>query len=391
MQTKERVGIVGLGQIGGGLADILADTDVALTLCVRRPEAGEAFTAALRKRLEKKARRRHLTAAAVEERLRKVAVTRELSRLAEAEVVVEAISEDLTAKRGVLAELSRWCAPEAIIASTTSELAPEALAEGLPAAQRIIGTHFLSPLRLTTAVEILPGAQTAPWVVTETVEWCRSLGKRPFVFPRSAINRLLGGYIAEGLSLCVGGNVDPEELDARMLASGMFSGPLSTLDLIGLDVAMDVFGRQRSALVVGDGPALGILTTLRDEGHLGKKSGSGIFLYADKGRGQNPRLVALLEEARAAATARTGGDIVERMWLRLINEYLLCIAQGIGGRDDIDAVLREVIGVDDGPLRRICEAEPAALLAQLQELEDSLGSRYEPSLALIESVRTTHE
>jgi 3-hydroxyacyl-CoA dehydrogenase len=380
------VGIVGLGQIGGGLADLLADRGVPLLLHVRRPEAAEVFRAGYRRRLERRRDRGQLSESAVDDLLRRVRVTQDFSGFRDVDLAVEAIAEDPTAKRLILAELSRACPSDSILASTTSELPLAALGEGLPAVTRIVGAHFLSPVRLTTVVEIIPTERSAPWVVTEMAEWCRALGKRPFVFRRSVVNRLIAGYIAEGLSLCATGGVAPEDLDARMVDAGFLMGPLSMLDLVGLDLAVDVLSMPSSTPFSSDPRALRILGTLRAEGHLGRKTKSGVFLYGEKGRGTNPRLRALLGEVREGLGPRDGEGIVERIWLRLVDEYLCCVAQGLGERDEIDAVLREVLGTAEGPIERIRNLDPTCLQARLTRLEVALGDRFEPSRALLERV-----
>jgi len=385
--NRRRVGIVGLGQIGGGLADLLADQGVPVTLCVRRREAGEAFRAGIRRRLERRRDHGQLSGSTVAALLDQIRITQDVGDFADVAVGVEAVCENLATKRSVLAALSRACPADAILASTTSELALEALAEGLSAAPRLVGAHFLSPVRRTTVVEIIPAPQTAPWVVTEMADWCRALGRRPFVFRRSVVNRLLAGYIAEGLSLCLASGLAPGDVDEHMLEAGMLMGPLSMLDLVGLDVAVDVFSRPGSSPVAHDGAALRILTTLYSEGHLGRKSGSGIFLYADKGRGTNPRLRALLEESSEGTRRDAGEDVVERVWLRLIDEYLCCVTEGLGGYDEIDAVLREVVGTDEGPLEWIRDLDPTLLQSRLAALEAGLGNRYEPTRSLLERVR----
>ena len=384
--NRPRVGIVGLGQIGGGLADVLADRGVPLTLYARRPEAGEAFRAAVQRRLERRRDRGQLGASTVADLLRQVRITRDLVDFQEVDLAVEAVTEDLTAKRAILSELSRACPAHAILASTTSELPLEALGEGLAAA-RLVGTHFLSPVRLSTVVEIIHAPQTAPWVVAEIAAWCRELGKRPFVFRRSVVNRLLASYIAEGLSVCAEGGAAPAAVDGQLTDAGMLLGPLATLDLVGIDVALDVFDRQGSSLVAEDGVVRRILGTLRAEGHLGRKSKSGVFLYGDRGRGANPRLLALLAEADVAPPAGAGTDVAERVWLRLIDEYLWCLTQGLGEREEIDAVLREVVGTDEGPLQKIRTLDPALLEPRLAALEASLGNRYQPTRSLLERVR----
>jgi len=384
--TSRRIGIVGLGQIGGGLADLLADRAVPLTLFVRRAEVAEAFLAGWRRRLERRRDRGQLRDATIPDLMRQVRISRDFADFADVDIALEAVSEDPAAKRSVPSGLSRACPDGAILASTTSELPLDTLGDGLPAAPRLVGAHFLSPVRLASVVEIIPTPRSASWVVADIAAWCRALGKHPFVFRRSVVNRLLASYIAEGLSL-TGGGVAPETVDAQTMQAGMLMGPLSTLDLVGLDVALDVFTGRGSSLVAADAGVLRILGTLRAEGHLGRKSKSGIFLYGDKGRGANPRLLALLAESDLAPRRGAGEDIAERIWLRLIDEYLCCLSQGLGERDDVDAALREVIGVDTGPLEKIRELDPAFLQPRLAALEASLGNRYEPTPSLLERVR----
>jgi len=386
--TRGRVGIVGLGQIGGGLADLLADQGVPLTLYARRPEAGEAFRAAITRRLERRRNRGQLAAPAVADLAGRVRLTQDFADFHDVDVAVEAVSEDLTAKRSILSELSRTCPERTILASTTSELSPEALGDGLPAASRLVATHFLAPVRLTTVVEIIQAPQSAPWVLAEIASWCRALGKRPFVFRRSVVNRILASYIAEGLSACAGG-ADPAAIDTRLMDAGLLMGPLSMLDLVGIDVALDVFTGQGSALVADDGAVRRILDTLRAEGHLGRKSKSGIFLYGDRGRGANPRLLGLLAGSDIVARPAAGEDVTERIWLRLVDEYLCCVAQGLGEADEIDAVLREVVGTDEGPLEKIRRLDPELLQPRLAALEATLGGRYQPTRGLLERMRGT--
>src|SRR5262249_36578064 len=163
--------------------------------------------------------------------------------------------------------------------------------------------------------EIIPAPRPAPWVVAEVTAWCRGLGKRPFIFRRSVVNRLLAGYIAEGLSVCAATGAAPAVVDAQMMDAGMSMGPLSTLDLVGIDVALDGFTGRESSLVADGGGVRRILDTLRAEGHLGRKTKSGIFLYGDRRRGANPRLLALLAESDVATPAAATEDIPERIWL----------------------------------------------------------------------------
>jgi len=383
--SRSRVGIVGLGQIGGGLADLLADHGVPLTLYARRPDAAEAVRAGLCRRLERRRDRGRLAASAFADFVGQLRIARSMAEFHDVDIAVEAVSEDVTAKRAVLAELAQVCPERAILASTASELLPETLGAALPAAARLVGTHFLSPIALTTVVEIIPGPQSAGWVVAEAAAWCRGLARRPFVFRRSVVNRVLAGYIAEGLSACVATGATPEAVDARMLDAGMSMGPLAMLDLVGIDVALDVLAGPGSTLVADDAHVRRVLGMLRAEGHLGRKSKRGIFLYGELGRGVNPRLASLLA-AGSVPSSGSSEDVAERIWLRLIDEYLCCVAQDLGERDEIDAVLREVTGTDEGPLHRLRALDPVLLEARLAALEERLGGRYHPTRSLLERV-----
>src|SRR5262249_31336806 len=157
---------------------------------------------------------------------------------------------------------------------------------------------------------------------------------------------------------------------------------------VGSGAAFAVSTGKGSPRVGEGGGHRRILATLRAEGHLGRKSKCGIFLYGERGRGANPRLLALLAESDVAPRGGAEADIVERIWLRLIDEYLWCLTQGLGERDEIDAILREVVGSEEGPLKKIRELDPAFLEPRLAVLEESLGGRYQPTRALLERVRS---
>src|SRR5262249_41990369 len=155
----------------------------------------------------------------------------------------------------------------------------------------------------------------------------------------------------------------------------------------GSVLALDVSTCKVAARAAADDGVRRILGTLRAEGQLGRKSKRGSFLYGDQGRGTNPRLLALLADFDVGPRLGAGEDVAERVWLRLIDEYLCCITQELGEPDEIDAVLREVVGTDAGALQKIRELGPALLQPRLAALEARLGNRYEPTLSLLERMR----
>lgn len=370
-----RVALVGLGQIGSALAELAWSRGLSLALWTRRREAAQAFRADAARRLERQVRRGRVSEAQAGTRLRALRIADAIDDLGDVDLAIEAVAEDPDAKRDVLARLDSACGPGAVLASTTSEIPVATLVPDAEAAARAVGLHFLAPVRLTTAVELIPGPRTSSATLERAGAFCRALEREPFVFRRSVVNPLLVAYVAEGLSACLAGAA-PLEVDEVATAAGFGLGPLASLDLIGLDVAQAVLERRDALSPTVEPEAAGILRTLLGAGHLGRKTGRGLFLY-DDGEGLNPRFAALL--ARVADAPRGTDAVPGRLWLRLINELLLCLSAQIGSPRDLDRVVGEVLGLERGLRERLAASDHAALLPEIVRLERRLGSRYVPT------------
>jgi 3-hydroxybutyryl-CoA dehydrogenase len=266
---RERLGVAGSGAIACGLAATAARHGEVL-LWARSSASAERARASVDKicgRLSGE-----VSAAQVK-------VVEDLSQLASATVIVEAIAEDLTAKATLLSEIVAIAAPDALIASTTSSLSVEALAAATGAGERFFGLHVFNPVPQMKLVELIFPAAASADVRDRALALCEDLGKTPVVVPDSpgfVVNRLLFPYLFSAVDLLEESGLEPEAIDTAMkLGAGHPMGPLALLDYVGLDVAT----------AIGDEIGVSVPQRIRDlvaEGALGKKAGRGLYAYGEK-------------------------------------------------------------------------------------------------------------
>ncbi len=279
----ETVGVVGLGTMGAGIAQIalLAGSDV-----VGR-EVSEELNERARGRIE------HFLGRAVEKgklgaeerdaALARLRTTTEVGELAECDLVIEAIVEELDAKRELFAELDRVCAPDAILATNTSALSVTQIAEATEHPERVIGMHFFNPAPLLPLVEIVRTEQSDESAVAAAYAWAERAGKQPVRCndtPGFIVNRILIPLLNDCVRVLDEAGVSPEDLDKAMTNGvGWPMGPCALIDLIGIDIhvhaseaLLDSLGEPRM------GPPAR-LVAMQADGKLGRKSGEGFYTY----------------------------------------------------------------------------------------------------------------
>jgi 3-hydroxybutyryl-CoA dehydrogenase len=285
------VGIVGGGLMGAGIAVkfALAGHDVqVLETSPERRAAIPAVVAGILAELREAGAVDSAAAAAASTRITLVAG---LPALAGASLVVEAIPEILDAKRELYRQLEAVIAPEAIVASNTSGLMPDALATGMTRPERFVITHFWNPPHAIPLVEVVPGSRTAPAVVERTVAILRAVGAEPVVL-RKAVpgfigNRLQFAILREALHLVRTGVADPETIDTVMKASlgrryGIV-GPFEAADLGGLETFLRV-AKNLLPEMGSDGRELEVLQAHLDRGEKGAAGGQGFYQWTDERR-----------------------------------------------------------------------------------------------------------
>jgi 3-hydroxybutyryl-CoA dehydrogenase len=277
--TAQPVGIVGAGTMGAGIAQVAAVAGWSVLIADTVPGAAERAVAGLRDRVRAQVARGQL---AVDPETLDVRAVDEADELAGCGIVIEAIVEDLAAKRALFAELESVVTDKAILASNTSSLSPTALAAGLAHPERLVGLHFFNPVPAMRLVEVISGLATAPAVADAAAELAAAWGKtvvRSTASPGFIVNRIARPFYGEAWRLLEEHATVPETIDAVLTGGGGFRmGPFALMDLIGHDVNEAVTRSVWAAFGYDPrfAPALA-QRALVDAGWLGRKSGRGVY------------------------------------------------------------------------------------------------------------------
>ncbi|MCC6671890.1 MAG: enoyl-CoA hydratase/isomerase family protein [Planctomycetes bacterium] len=371
----QRAHVVGGGVMGAGIAGLLANKGVAVRLCDLDQAALARAKARLQKDLDKRVQRRRLAAheaQAVQDRL---AVSGEWGSLQRCDLFLEAVVEDLAVKQRLFATaVERGLPDTAVLATNTSSLPIDAMAEGLRAPQRVVGIHFFNPPEKMPLVEVIRGARTSDPAVATACALAVRLGKFPIVVqdaPGFLVNRCLAPYLNEAALLLLEGNA-PEAVDRAMLDFGMPMGPARLLDEIGFDVA-DKVSRTLSAAFGSRMTVNPLFAAMVQAGALGQKSGGGLYDRSGSKPGPGRAVLARLRRERAdLAGPAAPQQIVERLIYPMLDEGWRCLAEGlVAGEEDLDLGLVMGIGFPPftgGPTvyaRRIGLAQVVATLERL--------------------------
>ena len=281
------VGIVGLGTMGTGIAEVVARHGLRVVGVEVSAEAAAAATERLNRSLARAVERGKLTEAERTDLLAALTVTTELADVAECDLVIEAVPEDLGLKSGILAALDKIVGPQAILATNTSSLSVTTLSVATSRPDRVVGMHFFNPAPVLGFIEVVRTVVSSPAVVQEVVAFAESLDKSAVVVADRAgfiTNALLFGYLNHAATMYEARYASREDIDAAMrLGCGYPMGPLALLDLIGLDTAYEILdtmykeGRDRL-----HAPAP-IIKQMVTAGMKGRKSGRGFYTYARPG------------------------------------------------------------------------------------------------------------
>jgi 3-hydroxybutyryl-CoA dehydrogenase len=279
----ETVGVVGLGTMGAGIAQIavLAGNEV-----VGR-EVSDELNERARGRIEhflgRAVEKGRLDTAERDAALGRLRTTTDLADLAACDLVIEAIVEELDAKRELFAELERVCAPDAILATNTSALSVAEIAEPIARPERVIGMHFFNPAPVLPLVEIVRTEHSDEAAVDAAYAWAERAGKQPVRCndsPGFIVNRILIPLLNDCVRVLDEADVTPEDLDKAMEnGAGWPMGPCALVDLIGIDVHVHASEALHAKLGEERMAAPERLLAMRSEGKLGRKSGEGFYRY----------------------------------------------------------------------------------------------------------------
>lgn len=392
-RTVKTVGVIGGGTMGAGIAAALRDGGFPVVLIERDQAAVDRGLANVKAIFDASAKRGRITPEVAVARMGGVKVSTEYPALADVDLVIEAVFEDLDVKRAVFAQLGRVCRADAILATNTSYLDPRAIADGLPHLERFIGLHFFSPAQIMKLLEIVPVAQTAPDVIAASFSLARSLSKIPV---RAGIcdgfigNRILKTLRTQAERVLLAG-ATPQDVDKAMRAFGLAMGPFEAQDLGGLDIAAF---QRKAARERGETPFGPVADRLCGMGRYGQKTRGGWYDYAEGDRTPLPSamtaecIAAAAKEARVIQRSFTQDEIADCLLLPMVNEGAKILAEGVAMRAaDIDLVEIHGYGFPrrtGGPMHW---AEARGLTSILVALNDLAAERLaeEPSAFLVRS------
>jgi 3-hydroxyacyl-CoA dehydrogenase len=346
--TREvrRVGVVGAGTMGGGIAMSFLNAGMSVTLLEADAGALERGLATVRANYEASVRKGRLSREEVEARLGRLTPTLELPALAEADLIIEAVFEDMDVKKEVFGRLDALAKPGAILATNTSTLDVNELAATTSRPEDVLGLHFFSPANVMKLVEIVRGERTSAEVLATALALTKRLGKVGVVVgvcDGFVGNRMIHAYVREAQRLVEEGAA-PHEVDGAMHAFGLPMGPFEMGDLAGLDIGYAI--RQRRAKLAGAPKPDDILDRIVERGRKGQKTKAGVYDYPEGRKGvPSAEVAALIDAFRAerGVTPRRVApeEITKRLLYTLVNEGARLLEEGIAARaGDIDVIYR---------------------------------------------------
>ncbi|AVF33647.1 fatty acid oxidation complex subunit alpha FadJ [Rahnella sikkimica] len=382
-----RVGILGGGLMGGGIANVTA-TRAGLPVRIKDINH-EGIRHALKYSwdlLEKKVRSRRLTRNEQQRQMMLISGTTDYSGFSQIDIVVEAVFEDLKLKQSMVAEIEKNAAPHTIFASNTSSLPIHQIAEKATRPERVIGLHYFSPVDKMPLVEVIPHAGTSAQTISTTVSLAKKQGKTAIVVGDSAgfyVNRILAPYINEAARCLLAGE-PVDHIDNALVNFGFPVGPVQLLDEVGIDVGtkigpilVEAFGERFAA------PS-GFDAVLQDD-RKGRKNGKGFYLYGQKGRGTkkkqvDPSVYRLLNVTPKAQ--QSGEEIAQRCVMLMLNEAVRCLDENVI-RSARDGDLGAVFGIGfppfrGGPFRYIDTLGAASVVKTLEQLAQRYGEHFTP-------------
>jgi 3-hydroxyacyl-CoA dehydrogenase/enoyl-CoA hydratase/3-hydroxybutyryl-CoA epimerase len=374
------VGIVGLGFMGSGIAQAASAAGMRVRARDRDAAAVARGLKTIRELTAEAARKGVFERREAARIANRITGGPDLAGFASADLVIEAVFEDLGAKRGVVAELEPLIRDDAVIASNTSALPIAEIARAARVPERIVGMHFFSPVHRMQLIEVVRPAGAHPDAVATAVAASLAFGKTPIVVgdgPGFYTTRVLSTMIAEAFALLAEG-VGIDTIDQVMTGFGWPVGPLQLVDEVGLEVAShagETVARARGI------EAPGIVGALVAEGKKGKGRGGGFYRYDGGKRSPEPRVYELL----GVSPRPPREDVAERLTLTFVNECARCLDEGVL-RSAAEGDLGAVLGLGFPPFLggpfRWADRRGDELVRALERLADAHGDRFAPADAL---------
>ena len=386
--SVSRVGVVGAGTMGRGIAQIAALGGYETVLYDPLPGVAESSAEVLRKALDKGAARGRWSEEDAAAAARRVETADDVQQLAGCELAIEAAPERLELKREIFNGLAETLGPEATLASNTSSLRVAEIAEGVSQPERVVGMHFFNPPPLMKLVEIVATERSSEQALAAATEVGERMGRTPIRAkdsPGFVANRLARPFSLESLRILGDGIADAATIDRIVrLGGGFRMGPFELLDLIGLDVNLEI---ARSFFAQGGEVERWRPSPIQEqlvaEGKLGRKSGHG---YHDYGEGSerkpDPDLgieAPTLDPDQLAKIDPAAEQVLTRLFAQIANEAAFALEEQIASPEDMDTAMKLGFNWPVGPLAFAKLIGPKRAADLLERLQAEKGDAYLPA------------
>ena len=382
----QRVGIIGAGTMGGGIAMCFAQVGIHVTLVDMSEDAVKAGVDKIAKNYAISVSRGRFSEAQVASIMANITPSSSYQDLAEVDLVIEAVFENLAVKQEVFKTLDGICKPGAILASNTSYQSIDEIAAATSRPSSVLGMHFFSPANVMKLLEVVRGAESSDSIIATAMAVGKKIGKVPVLSGMCygfIGNRMLRPYSREA-ALCLMEGATPAQIDGAMERWGMAMGPMAVGDLAGLDIGYKA-REQLTEEQKGEPASYLVADRLVEAGRLGQKSGAGYYQYDPETRRRmdDPAVMEIVEAtcAELGINRRTISDeeIVDRLTLALANEGAKILEEGIAQRaSDIDVVYCYGYGFPrfkGGPMHNLEAVGIPRAVARMEEFASKLSAQ----------------
>jgi 3-hydroxybutyryl-CoA dehydrogenase len=386
--SVSRVGVVGAGTMGRGIAQIAALGGYETVLYDPLPGVATESIEALRQALDKGAARGRWSEDDAAAAAQRVKPADDVEQLAGCELAIEAAPERLELKREIFNGLAETLGPQATLASNTSSLRVGEIAAGVPHPERVVGMHFFNPPPLMKLVEIVAAERSSEAALAAATEVGERMGRTPIRAkdsPGFVANRLARPFSLESLRMLGDGVADAATIDRIVrLGGGFRMGPFELLDLIGLDVNLEI---ARSFFAQGGEVERWRPSPIQEqlvaEGKFGRKSGQGYYDYGEgRERGADPDLGIAgptLDPEQLAKIDPLAEEVLTRLFAQIANEAAFAVEEGIGSPQDMETAMKLGFNWPVGALGFAELIGPRRAVELLEHLEKTNGAAYRPA------------
>ena len=380
------VAVIGAGTMGGGIAMCFANANIPATIVDTSEESLAVGLKRIRDNYGVSVKRARFSQEQVDRFLANITTTTDYNNISQVDMVVEAAFENMAVKKKIFSTLEKTCKQECILATNTSYLDINEIAQSIQSPGSVIGAHFFSPANVMKLLEIVRGEKTAPTTIKTLISTAKKIGKIPVtvgVCQGFVGNRMLKSYVRQAQLLLLEG-ASPEEIDNAMERWGMAMGPLAVGDLAGIDISYR--SRRDQGIPSHSVKEHNLADTLVEMNRLGQKTGAGYYKYDSTSRQRlsDPELERLVESIVTKWGVKrrsiTEDEIVDRLIFALINEGASIVREGIAARpSDVDIVYINGYGFPKwrgGPMFYADQYGLTKILTRLEQLYTSTSDEF---------------